>query len=82
VVGFTGRFCAGDAREEVCDRSAGEACTKCYRGPDYEACKDRRISKKSPMQLASFNQVEQRHAYGYASEPPPPGAAGIFEIFH
>jgi hypothetical protein len=37
--------------------------------------------KKPPMQLAAFNQVEQRQAYGYASEPPPLRAAGIFEIF-
>jgi hypothetical protein len=37
--------------------------------------------KKAPMQLASFNQEEQPRAYGYASEPAPPRAAGIFGLF-
>lgn len=38
-------------------------------------------SKHGPMQLASFNQSEQAQAYGYASEPAPPRAAGIFGMF-
>lgn len=38
-------------------------------------------AKRVPIQLASFTQAEQPRAYGYASEPMPPRAAGIFGIF-